>query len=594
MTRKYTHNKIDEESLQELKTAADELHELAKELGLKPPKVNYWLVDYDEINQLAAYDGFPIRYPHWRWGMKYSKRNKEDTYFGGKIFELVNHDTPANAFNQISNSIDDHKGVIAHVEAHADFFANNYFFEDNPDATGMMERHANLIQSYYDDTDIDKNEVEEWIDSVLCIQDMIDPLNGFKDIKNNNNTEEQSINEVLDSLDVSDEVKRQLTSDIPDEESETQNVIYEKDLLKFLLENGHRYNSDTERAEEYEHWQKSIIEIIRRESYYFSAQKMTKVMNEGWASIWESIMMANEAYAQTDEIINYADKQSAVLNSPGFNPYKIGKELWEYIENKENRREVVSKLLRVEGITWRNFHDKIDFTQLNKLIYDNHDEDIPYERNYSLLRNQNKGFIKNISKDELQKESRYIFDKNVYNTVEDSIKDIDYEKAWKKMREIRETHNDITFIDSFLTEEFVQDEQYFAYEYNHKARQMQVSSTSLDAVKKKILLQITNGGKPTIIAADNNYNNAGELLLKHQYNGVQLNISKAIDVLKRLFKLWGKPVHLKTIRKDKNTGEEEGLLISYDGTRTKRKEIKIIEDIQADQIDYDTKPDDWL
>ena len=30
-------------------------------------EVIYELVDYDEMNMIAAYGGFPNRYPHWRW-----------------------------------------------------------------------------------------------------------------------------------------------------------------------------------------------------------------------------------------------------------------------------------------------------------------------------------------------------------------------------------------------------------------------------------------------------------------------------------------------------------------------------------------------
>jgi len=34
------------------------------------------LVTYRQMNQLAAYMGFPIRYPHWRWGMEYERVRK--------------------------------------------------------------------------------------------------------------------------------------------------------------------------------------------------------------------------------------------------------------------------------------------------------------------------------------------------------------------------------------------------------------------------------------------------------------------------------------------------------------------------------------
>lgn len=582
---------VDESTIEQLEVSADELRQLALDLGLSPNDVNYWLVDHDEINQLAAYGGFQTRYPHWRWGMKYVERKKKDTYFGGKIFELVNHDEPSNAFLQESNSVQEQKSVIAHVEAHADFFANNQFFPDDPNAAEMLERHAEIISSYYEDPSIDYSDVESWIDAILCLENTIDQLSPMEEVDRDQDDEEDlgpSVEDKIESLDVSESVKRQVFEDLEDNDDEDTRDT-EKDVLKYLIKHGKQYDEDSERAVEYEDWQRTILKILRREAYYFSAQKMTKVMNEGWAAFWESIIMTNEGYAQDDEIIDYADKQSQVLNAPGLNPYKIGKEIWEYIENKENRSEVINKLLRVDGITWRNFHDEIDFEEVRRELEQNRTDSVLCQKHYSLLRRQNLGFISNISQDELQKMSRYMFDKEKYDTIHEAIADVDYEAGWSRMREIRETHNDITFIDSFLTDEFIDDQKYFAYEFNSDTDQYEVSGTDLDSVKKKLLLQMTNDGKPTVIAADRNYKNAGELLLEHQYNGIPMDIDQAKKVLERTFDLWGRPVNLKTIDKD-HDGNEQGIVISYDGDSTEVTETDDIDHIRADEIDYDTKP----
>jgi stage V sporulation protein R len=76
-----------------------------------------------------------------------------------------------------------------------------------------------------------------------------------------------------------------------------------------------------------------------------------------------------------------------------------------------------------------------------------------------------------------------------------------------------------------------------------------VSSVDYEDVKKKLLLQFTNFGKPTITVQDGNYNNRNELLLAHHYNGVMLDVEQAKRVLERVFELWGRPVNLKTIVK---------------------------------------------
>ena len=117
-----------ERTAEDLEEPVREAAALARKLGLSPYPVNYWIVDYDEMNELIAYGGFQSRYPHWRWGMQYDRQRKQGQFLGGKAFEIVNNDDPAHAFLQESNSLADQKAVITHVEAHADFFANNEWF----------------------------------------------------------------------------------------------------------------------------------------------------------------------------------------------------------------------------------------------------------------------------------------------------------------------------------------------------------------------------------------------------------------------------------------------------------------------------------
>ena len=78
----------------ELEEPVSMANELAERLGLDPYPVNYWIVDYDEMNELIAYDGFQRRYPHWRWGMKYDRQQKQDQLGMGKAFEIVNNGLP--------------------------------------------------------------------------------------------------------------------------------------------------------------------------------------------------------------------------------------------------------------------------------------------------------------------------------------------------------------------------------------------------------------------------------------------------------------------------------------------------------------------
>ena len=652
--------------------AAEKLHEpveeanaLAKKLGLEPYPVNYWVVDYDEMNELIAYNGFQERYPHWRWGMQYDRQQKQGQYTGGKAFEIVINDDPSHAFLQESNSVADQKAVITHVEAHSDFFANNEWyamFADDLDAAAMLERHAARIESYMADGDIDREAVEQWIDSVLCLEDNIDQHEPFKRQyeRYRDDADDETDDELAEKLaemDLSEEVKRQVFDEEWMDEQEDGAVELdepEADVLAFLREHGKAFDAETGKAVEMEEWQKEVLEMLRAESYYFAAQKLTKVMNEGWAAYWESMMMGEEAFAGDDEFVKYADHQARVLNSPGLNPYKLGKELWEYLENTENRREVAQKLLRVEGVTWRNFHDVVDFDRVQELLapdpaLDTISEDaltdldalapekvdeaalerakegeidvtrhpwkvLTYEglaeRHFSLCKPQNRGFLRSVSQQDLEQYARYLMDDARYATVEEAIADAEYTTGWEKMREVRESHNDVTFLDSYLTQEFVTNNRYFTYEFSQTTGDYRVASTDYEDVKKKLMLQFTNFGKPTVAVYDGNYNNRNELLLGHHYNGVMLDVQQAKRTLERVFDLWGRPVNLKTIvkevddrdaeiarRRDREPEPEEvGKLLRYDGDEFTMADLEWseVEDIAATEVDYDTKPEEWL
>ncbi len=86
------------------------------------------VVDYDELNDVAAYGGFPTRYPHWRFGMEYEQLAKGYTYGLQKIYELVINNNPCYAYLMRSNALTDQKLVMAHVYGHCDFFKNNDWF----------------------------------------------------------------------------------------------------------------------------------------------------------------------------------------------------------------------------------------------------------------------------------------------------------------------------------------------------------------------------------------------------------------------------------------------------------------------------------
>src|SRR5688500_10295144 len=132
----------------ELLAAKKQIRERARSYGLDFFPVIYEMCDYEQMNQIAAYGGFPQRYPHWRFGMEYERLRKQHHYGLGRIYEMVINNDPCYAYLQESNALVDQKLVIAHVYGHSDFFKNNLWFSQTKDRKSTRLNSSHLVISY--------------------------------------------------------------------------------------------------------------------------------------------------------------------------------------------------------------------------------------------------------------------------------------------------------------------------------------------------------------------------------------------------------------------------------------------------------------
>jgi stage V sporulation protein R len=150
----------------------------------------------------------------------------------------------------------------------------------------------------------------------------------------------------------------------------------------------------------------------------------------------------------------------------------------------------------------------------------------------------------------------------------DDCDDLEKRRQWdkklglgrQKIFEVRRVHNDITFIDTFLTPEFCAEHKLFSYAFQDQSGQYVIESRAFQQVKQRLLFSLTNFGKPWIYVVDGNYRNRGELLLKHEHNGVDLKLDQAADTLANIQVIWSRPVHLQTLVDGKPT------VLSFDGS----------------------------
>lgn len=325
----------------------------AREFGLDFPEIRFQMLDYNTLNQVAAYDGFPTRYPHWRFGMEYERLSKSYAYGLHRIYEMVINTDPCYAYLLTSNLLVDQKLVMAHVFGHADFFKNNLWFaHTNRKMLDEMANHATRIRRHIERYGIDA--VEEFIDACLSIDNLIDihapgvrrrPQHSFEEEDSLPSVRKLPAKDYMDQFINPPDFLAEQKVRLEEEQLKKKNFPEEpeRDVMLFML--GHA---------PLENWQHDILDIVREEAYYFAPQRQTKIMNEGWASYVHSTLMTQKIL-EPNELIDYAEHHSGtVAVSPGrLNPYKMGLELFRDIEDRWNRGAFGSDYERCENMQER-------------------------------------------------------------------------------------------------------------------------------------------------------------------------------------------------------------------------------------------------
>jgi len=492
----------------EIRAAQDEIEQRARDYGLDFFPTIFEVVDYEEMSMLAAFGGFPLRYPHWRFGAEYGELTKGYAYGLQKIYEMVINTDPCYAYLLHANALLDQKLVIAHVYGHCDFFKNNaWFAPTNRRMLDEMANHAARVNRYCDRHGAEV--VEEFIDACLSVEDLIDahaphirrvalPPADRGPLASKTEAAQYDLKfpskGYMDSfINPPDVIERQTKERQQKQQQKEDNRSFPaepmRDVLLFLLE--HAPLKD---------WQRDILAIVRDEAYYFAPQGQTKIMNEGWASYWHSTIMTRHGLTDA-EIVDYADHHSGTMaTSPHrLNPYKLGIELFRDIEERWN-----SGRFGPEYDACDDLHTKEK-----------------WDRQLGLGR--------------------------------------------QKIFEVRRIFNDVTFIDAFLTPEFCIKHKFFAFAFNDQSNYYEIVSREFPKIKQQLLDGLTNHGRPFIYVVDGNYKNRGELYLKHKFQGTELKLDYARDTLGNLQRLWSRPVYIETVVDDKPT------VLSFDGSQHESK-----------------------
>lgn len=490
----------------ELRRLQLEIEGHALSYGLDCFDVIFELVTTDELNEIAALGGFPTRYPHWRFGMEYEHLSKSYTYGLSKIYELVINNDPCYAYLLENNPLVDQKLVMAHVYGHCDFFKNNHWFsKTNRKMMDEMANHGNRIRAYMEVHG--ESTVEDFIDVCLSIEDLIDPHRPF--IKR--------LNDDVHATEHTQSRPKSVTR------------FDAKDYMDEFVNPRQAMIREAERLNEED----------RIKHSHFPAEPERDVLlflrDHGRLEPWQRdvlSMIREEAYY-------FAPQGQTKIMNEGWASY------WHSTIMCERT------LTDAEIVDFADHHSGT--TAMPPGSFN------PYKVGLELFRDI---------------EDRW--NKGRFGKEYEECEDYQQKQNWdlklglgrEKIFEVRRVHNDVTFIDTFLTEEFCRQHRLFSFAYNSGSRNYEIETRQFQMIKDRLLFQLTNHGRPFIYVVDSNFRNRHELYLLHKHFGVDLRIDYAKDVMENIFKLWGRPVHVETMC------DEQPTLLSYDGRDHSMERIK--------------------
>jgi stage V sporulation protein R len=480
-----------------LEAAWEEIEQHAKDFGLDFFPIIYEVLDYRTLYETAALGGFPTRYPHWRFGMEYDQLMKGHVWLGSTIYEMVINTNPSYAYLLEGNEMVTQKMVMAHVAAHVDFFKNNLWFaHTNRKMLDEMANHAARIQRLIDRHGYE--QIEDFIDICLSLDNLIDYHSPY--IKRPNAQSEDPV--------------------IADESvAVAQGLRVDREYMKGFINPPEFLQQQRRRLEEEKARQKKFPEHPQKDVLLF-------LMNYAPLERWQHTILE----IIRDEAYYFAPQGMTKVLNEGWATY--------------THADIMTKKAL-------DASEVIDFADLHSGVVAVHPGRLnPYKLGLELLRDVEDRW----NKGRFGKE---------YDQCDDLAEKLRWDKQLglgrQKLFEVRKLYNDVNFIDEFLTPEFCLQQKLFSFKYNRDTDFYEIASREYKEIKQKLLFRLTNFGQPYIVVEDGNYNNRGELYLRHRHEGVDLKIDYARDTLRNLQRIWNRPVHIETILDDKKR------LISFDG-----------------------------
>jgi len=486
-----------------LRREAERIAEIARGYGLDFFETIFEMTNAEGMNELAAYGGFPIRYSHWRFGMEYDRLRKSDVYGLSHIYEMVINNDPCYAYLQETNRLVDHQMVMAHVYGHADFFKNNIWFSRTN--RHMLDRMGENASEIH--RIIDKQgleRVERFLDAALSLEGLIDPHSVFRDP----------------------------VSDIEEEESgprpELSHLKFRtKEYLDAFVNPKEVLEEELRRIREQLERQQNMPRQPERDILRF-------LMHHAPLKSWQRRILA----MLREESYYFAPQGMTKVMNEGWASYWHTKIMTEQVLADADLTAYADHCSRTLAMPPGAFN--------------------PYRVGLAIW---------------LDIEERW--NKGRFGREWEECQDIEKRQHWdtgaglglEKMFEVRRFFNDLTFIDRFFTRDVCMEQKLFTTRPDPRSGEQRIAERDFEKVKAQMLFMLNNLGRPVIEVVASNYENRGELLLRHQHYGADLDLGYAQETLKNLSGIWRRPVHIET------TVDNKPKQLSHDGEKFGQRDL---------------------
>ncbi len=236
-------------------------------------------------------------------------------------------------------------------------------------------------------------------------------------------------------------------------------------------------------------WQRDVLAMVGEEYRYFYPNMRTKIMNEGYAAFWhERIMEHPNTRLSPDELIEFQQMHSSVIS---------------------------------QGHTFA----------LN-----------PYGVGYKVWKDIEKRW-------EEPEEEKTWYGESTKRAGGEGL---------KKVFEVAADYRDSEFLRLFLTEPLVEELDLYEYKFEGDKQKRQgnwvVQQAPWEELRDGLANHLMGLEVPAIAVVDGDFEGRNELLLSHDAGSdlVPLDFDYARRTLGLIHSLWGKPVHLDTIKDDKH------------------------------------------